>query len=712
MQRFLGYLVIAIVIHIWNCAPSSVEKTYIERVISSHGAVIEVDGARFEIPPNSVGDSTPIRFGKHVFGKRVGGQGFVILGESYVIQPETLVFQKPITIAVRNGNKDVGLGVTIGKGFVPLANCEVQGKVISAQLWHGGEYILIKTPDRYGIVEHKRTKEGLLIIGGAYVGGYVENFKKALRRNGYDLPFWTYLYDHKQSVEDNARLLHDELIRLHNEYGEFRMDVVSFGVGGLVTHRYLTDTSYYQRDVSSAVIAIGTPFFGSNFADLDNVLKGNSPLRFFFLDGMGDNAVALVPGSEFISLVLEKKHLPGFHYYDDPTENKNFVALRGHTRMRGEFDEEVSGDGLVSTRSAMLTAIEPAVFELDHFDLFESENVHKAAADFVKLYRGYSWPMLFSAVWNDRESYSKINDTWEREVRLHFRDDTDFDVLLEFNENMLNSAPQNAILVTNGDYDTYPAWYQQARGIRSDVMIVNRSLLNIRDYARYLMRLGLPLGLSDDELDTIDHKKEDDRLITISDQLMQLLLRQKARPVVFSTTLYHPEKYGYPLKLSGLVYELVESNIDIVRTKHLLLEEFTFEKLFSRSIDSLDVNLQNMIRNYAAIAYQLAVALEDSGEYAEAVEMLHFAGRFGLEPMFLYDEATLCFKMGKKEMAADVLERLLLLEIGDIKLVKEVARMYYENSMRQKAVSLLASALEDNPEARELTDLIRKYQEE
>ena len=712
MQRILGYLVIGIIILVWSCAPAVVEKTYIEKVISSQGAVIEVDGARFEFPANSVSDSTSIRLGKHVFRKRAVGQGFVILGESYVIQPETLVFQKPITIAISNRNENIDLGIAISKGFVPLARSEIKEKVLTAKLWHGGEYVLVKTPDRYGIVEHERAKEGLLIVGDVYVSGYINNFKKVLRNNGYDLPLWTYLYDHKKSIEDNAKLLRDELNRLHYEYGEFRMDVVSFGVGGLVTHRYLTDTSYYQRDVSSAVIAIGTPFFGSNFADLDNALKGNSPLRFFFLDGMGDNAVALVPGSEFISRVLQKKHLPGFHYYDDPTENKNFVALRGHKSMRGEFDEEVSGDGLVSIRSAMLTAIEPAVFELDHFNLFESKDVHRVAADFVKLYRGYSWPVLFSALWNGRESYSKINDTWEREVRLHFRDDTDFNVLLEFNENMLNSAPQNAILVTNGDYDTYPAWYQQAKGVRSDVIIVNRSLLNIRDYARYLMRLGLPLGLSDDELDTIDHKKEDDRFVTISDQLMKILLRQAIRPVVFSTTIYHPEKYGYPLKLSGLVYELLESDIDVVRTKHLLLEEFTFEKLFSRSLDSLDINLQNMIRNYAAIAYQLAAALEDSGEYTEAIGMLEFASRFGLEPMFLYDEARLYFKMGNKEEAAEVLEKLLVLETGDIKLVKEVARMYHENEMRQEAVSLLASALEDNPQDRELTDLIRKYQEE
>ena len=711
MQRILRYLTIGIIIHIWSCAPASVEKNYVGKVVTKQGAVIEVDGVRLEIPPNSVGDSTLIRVGKHSHGKRARMQSFILMGESYVIQPETLVFHKPINITVSVGDDNFGIGATVGKGFVPLVDCKIEGKMLTAQLRHGGEYVLMQTPDRYGIVEHTRTKEGLLIVGDLYVGGYVENFKKSLRENGYNLPVWKFFYDHKQGVEDNARLLHDELKRLHSEYGEFRMDVVSFGIGGLVTHRYLTDTSYYLRDISSAVIAIGTPFFGSDFADAENALKGKSSLRFFFIDGMGENAQVLIPGSDFIARVQEKKHLPGFHYYDDPTENKNFVSLRGQKTGEGYFAEEIAGDGLVSTRSATLTAIEPAVFEMDHIALIESASVHDVAADFAILYREYSWPMLFSAVWNGQESYSKINNTWEKEVKLHFRDDNDFNILLEFNENMLNSAPQNAILITNGDYDTYPAWYLQERGIRNDVMIVNRSLLNLKDYARYLMRAGLPLGLSDDELTRIEHKKDDD-LVTISDQLMQFVMAQGVRPVVLSTTIYQPEKYGYPLKLSGLVYELLESDIDVARTKHLLLEEFKFEVLFARPLDSVDVNLRNMIKNYAAIAYQLAAALEDSGEYSEAIDMLRFACRFGEEPMFYYNEAELYFKMGNKSMAAGVLEKLLQMETGDLKLIKEVARMYHDNGMSQKAVSLLASALRNNPEDKELTELIRKYQED
>ena len=55
--------------------------------------------------------------------------------------------------------------------------------------------------------------------------------------------------------------------------------------------------------------------------------------------------------------------------------------------------------------------------------------------------------------------------------------------------NLLNSCPPNAYLFTHGDNDTYPLLYlQTSKGVRTDVTVINLSLLNDAVYVRYLMQ--------------------------------------------------------------------------------------------------------------------------------------------------------------------------------------------------------------------------------
>ena len=56
--------------------------------------------------------------------------------------------------------------------------------------------------------------------------------------------------------------------------------------------------------------------------------------------------------------------------------------------------------------------------------------------------------------------------------------------LLDYNYNVLESTDEGAILLTNGDNDTFPAWIlQRVHGVREDVLVLNLSLMHsCRDY--------------------------------------------------------------------------------------------------------------------------------------------------------------------------------------------------------------------------------------
>lgn len=167
--------------------------------------------------------------------------------------------------------------------------------------------------------------------------------------------------------------------------------------------------------------------------------------------------------------------------------------------------------------------------------------------------------------------------------------------MMYYNYNTLIGLEKNALLLTAGDNDTYPAWVLQARGIRPDITVINLYLLRIKEYREKLFR-ELDLKLPD-----LSGDKE--KSFFESDILRYLFENKKQYPVYLSLTatgcFQDLSAIEHNLYLTGLAYQYDTASVDNIALLRKNMEQryqldylthSFYEEIAEEQVRSISIN--------------------------------------------------------------------------------------------------------------------------
>ena len=202
-----------------------------------------------------------------------------------------------------------------------------------------------------------------------------------------------------------------------------------------------------------------------------------------------------------------------------------------------------------------------------------------AIIDFIKQFSGKNLPAAYAAT---ILVYLAV-PFWMAVQNWPAHDRSNNYVPRDYAYNLLMSLEDNAIVFTNGDNDTFPLWYlQEVEGIRTDVRVVNLSLLNTDWYIRQLRdqntheALPLAIDLSDDEIETMTTALElhepGDRVVPVNKELLRSVFEASADQLEDSTSTF---------------YQTLSDSSGIEMNK-MIFDQLRMATPYSMPVDSLD----------------------------------------------------------------------------------------------------------------------------
>ncbi|TET46971.1 DUF2723 domain-containing protein [candidate division TA06 bacterium] len=305
--------------------------------------------------------------------------------------------------------------------------------------------------------------------------------------------------------------------------------------------------------------------------------------------------------------------------------------------------------------------------------------------------------------------------------------------------NMLASCRDGSVLFTNGDNDTFPLWFVQEvkrfkkwenRGEKG-TMVANLSLLNTDWYIKQLRNRGVPISLTDWQIDNLrplrlkngevllvrDIAVRDiiatnsgikltvQQLFAPSEEFAKLVLDdyKPNKTIYFAVTVSQGnlKPYRDHLVMQGMVYELVPQRagdvIDTEKSRYNLFELYNYSSIFDKNVYK-DDNTQKLISNYVAGFAALANAYESQGKLDQAAAALEMAEKFET-PMgwrVTYHLGVLYERMGKLDKANEKFKKFTALKPNDPLAQAALGRIYQMERNYAEAEKAYAHATKIN----------------
>ncbi|MGE5180334.1 MAG: protein O-mannosyl-transferase family [Bacteroidota bacterium] len=247
-------------------------------------------------------------------------------------------------------------------------------------------------------------------------------------------------------------------------------------------------------------------------------------------------------------------------------------------------------------------------------------------------------------------------------------DRSGFYIAHDYAYNMLVPLEKNGIVFTNGDNDTFPLWYiQEVEHVRTDVRVVNMSLLNTPWYIQQLrdQEPKVPLSYTDQQLATIQPYLDEktNEVVWVKDQAFADIVKtnQWRKPLYLAVTVPEQEGMEKQLTFEGLVFRIQPKpdpvGMDVQKTYENLYHVYRYRGLLdkNRAYDRTvykDDNANRLVQNYTAAHVQLATYLLQKNQSDLALKIMEDAVKISPDFSNLYEYLGRVYEQaGKPDLA-------------------------------------------------------------